>query len=104
MEMAVRYTVRIVGHEPPYKWKVFRHMRGAAPAEAGTGTTTPDASYSDALFQAAEVARQREWLRIHERTVREELLFEVGDDGEPLQAAPPEPAAAPALEEQVESD
>lgn len=81
--MKYRYEATVTGHEPPFKWGIFRRKAGMTSAsEVSCGSGTSD-SYEEALFDAAAKAREVEWERYHSNTKRKVVLFDVDEDDYP---------------------
>jgi hypothetical protein len=78
----IAYTVEIVGHAPPFKWRVEPPAEVLQPGQSIKNLTKSGdaATYEDALFQAANAAHDIEWGRRHATTRRTEVLFEVDVD------------------------
>ena len=74
----IRYTVKITGHEAPFKWEVHRTNA------TGSKVTPPNCrgeadTREAALLDAGEAAQSAEWDRKHAATTMEEELFSVPD-------------------------
>lgn len=77
VDRRVRYDVEIVGHEAPFKWEVERWLPGASSSTLPTADCRGEAdSYEEAMFLAAEAAREAEYKRLHSSTARRETLFD----------------------------
>lgn len=84
----IRYTVKIMGHEAPFQWEIFRYGPSASAVIPTTdGECRGEAStYDEAVGEAYAAARDAEWKRKHRATVIEVDLFDFEDEPKPSPA------------------
>lgn len=91
----VRYEVEVVGHRPPFKWKLYRIIPNGNRMQVYGGDHEGEADSREIAISDATIAAERlhdEWLHASTKTI--DVVFE-GD------AKAPEVMAAEELERQI---
>lgn len=95
------YEVDVIGHEPPFRWKLYRKT-GTGVRSLMTGATGEADTFEEACFAGQETARRVEHARVFDSTIEKVVVLEVDDspvereeDDELLVAEKPIPLARP---------
>lgn len=75
MSNEILYEVEIQGHEPPFKWQVFRSGIPGMPGRCQTAASGHADSHAEACFDAREAAVDVEYRRKWETTKTTVPLF-----------------------------
>jgi hypothetical protein len=95
------YEVDVIGHEAPFRWKLYRKT-GAGARSLMTGASGEADTFQDACFAGQERAKHVEHSRVFDSTIEKVVVLVVEDvpvereeDDELLVAEKPIPLASP---------